>query len=491
MESVNKEQLTISETHPWRVIPSLIDGLVPLQRKVLHTLLQQKSRREIKVDQLAGSVTALFTRNVDHQEIEESIIKLAQSFVGANNINYLEPLGWFGSRRQGGKDAAKGRFIYTKLSDLTCVVFSAQDESILIRRLRKNKPGEPRTYVPALPTILVNGYNASGHDWQTCIPPYNPKDIIQNLRRRVRGNSKSDMQPMKPWFRSWTGQVENVNQTHYSMAGKTERISENVVEVTELPPRLWTQDFKSQLDKLASEPSPTVKTYTEHPATRGVRFVIELEDSHKDATIQRSLEARLGLHKIITTDNLVALDASGQVQKYATDLDILEDFFLSRFRSYERKRYLQFSTMRQDLTKWTDQSRFVKLLLGGDINIAEDRDILVANLIQHGLIPVENYDNIFVTKKRKRDVDCKPTVLGYEHLFDMTVASMMPGPMHELELLITSKKEEIAELEQKSVEDMWEADLDAIEEAWNQQLEFDRTHPHPICKRCRGLGCAP
>ncbi|KAG9656767.1 type II DNA topoisomerase, partial [Aureobasidium melanogenum] len=489
MASVNKEQLNISETHPHRFIPSVRDGLVPTQRKILHTLLQQKSRKEIKVDQLAKNVSAFFTHAPGQSEIQEDIIKLAQNFVGANNINYLKPDGWFGSRREGGKDAADGRFIYTQLSDVTRSIFLEEDDCLLARRMRKGKPGEPKTYTPVLPTILVNGYEASGQGWQTRIPPYDPREIIENLRKRMRGDSKGVMQSMQPWFRSWTGNVETIDQGQYSLEGKMHRISENVMEITELPPRLRTQDFKSELDIYISEPQSQIKSYTEHPASQGVRFELVTTDQDMDPAAQRDLEAKLCLHKTITTDSLVALDDRGNVQKYATDLDILEEFYLLKSQAYKWRKFLQLSALKKDLTRWTDQSKFAKLLLGGDLDISQDRDTLVGDLIHHGLIPVENFDDLIPSKKRKRDVDSNPAVPGYEHLFEMTVASMLPGPMKELETLIASKKAQIAELEQTSVEEMWEDDLVAFEEAWERQLEHDRQNPPRTCERCEWLGC--
>jgi hypothetical protein len=63
MASVDKAQLAIAETRPWRVIPSLNDGLVPLQRKILHTLLLPKSQKEIKVVELTSKVTVLYTND--------------------------------------------------------------------------------------------------------------------------------------------------------------------------------------------------------------------------------------------------------------------------------------------------------------------------------------------------------------------------------------------------------------------------------------------
>jgi DNA topoisomerase-2 len=492
MARVDKEQLEIAESHPWRVLPSVKDGLIPPQRKVLHTLLQQKLRKEIKVSELAGKVALLYTDEPDQHEIEQGIIKLAQTFVGANNINYLEPNGWFGSRREGGKDAAEGRYIYTKLSAMTRFVFPEGDESHLARRIRKGKQGEPRTYEPVLPMILVNGYQASGPDWQTQIPPYNPRDIIENLRRRMRGTSKNDMRSMQPWFRDWTGQVEELDRTHHTLAGKILKTSENVMEVTELPPRLWTKDFRSELNKHMSGPSPRFKSYTEHPAITGVRFVIELNDCSMDGAYPKDLEADLHLHKTIATNNLVAMDAAGQIQKYATELDILEDFYVFKLRSFSWKKTRQLLAMRQDLKRWEDQSRFAELLLGGDLDISQDRDTLVNTLIRLDFSPVENYDDIVIpTRKRKRNVDVSHAVPGYEHLFEMTVSSMMPGPMQELCLLIAKKKADMVELERKPIKDMWEADLQMIEEEWDRQLEYDRTHPRESsCKRCGGLGCS-
>ena len=41
-----------------------------------------------------------------------TIINLAQNFVGSNNINILQPIGQFGTRLHGGKDAASPRYIY-------------------------------------------------------------------------------------------------------------------------------------------------------------------------------------------------------------------------------------------------------------------------------------------------------------------------------------------------------------------------------------------
>ena len=43
------------------------------------------------------------------QSLMSTIVNLAQTFVGSNNVNLLQPLGQFGTRLHGGKDAASAR----------------------------------------------------------------------------------------------------------------------------------------------------------------------------------------------------------------------------------------------------------------------------------------------------------------------------------------------------------------------------------------------
>ena len=54
-----------------------------------------------------------------------------QNFVGSNNINLLQPNGQFGTRLQGGKDAASPRYIFTKLAEITRYIFPKSDDDIL------------------------------------------------------------------------------------------------------------------------------------------------------------------------------------------------------------------------------------------------------------------------------------------------------------------------------------------------------------------------
>lgn len=56
---------------------------------------------------------------------------MAQDFVGSNNINLLMPIGQFGTRSMGGKEAASPRYIFTNLSQLARLLYSEEDDPLL------------------------------------------------------------------------------------------------------------------------------------------------------------------------------------------------------------------------------------------------------------------------------------------------------------------------------------------------------------------------
>jgi DNA topoisomerase-2 len=63
--------------------------------------------------------------------LQSTIIALAQNFVASNNINLLLPIGQFGTRNQGGKEAASPRYIFTALSPVTRHLFPESDDNCL------------------------------------------------------------------------------------------------------------------------------------------------------------------------------------------------------------------------------------------------------------------------------------------------------------------------------------------------------------------------
>lgn len=91
------------------------------------------------------------TKSIDFQtSLMMTIVGLAQNFVGSNNLNFLQPLGQFGTRLHGGKDSASPRYIFTMLRSAVDVYLfeKSLDESAVAKCLATLQPPGP----PSFPT---------------------------------------------------------------------------------------------------------------------------------------------------------------------------------------------------------------------------------------------------------------------------------------------------------------------------------------------------
>ena len=334
---VNKELILFSMADNLRSIPSVVDGLKPGQRKVLYACFKKNLKKDMKVVELAGYVSGLTAYQHGDTSLQQTIVGLAQTFVGSNNVNCLEPSGNFGSRLQGGSDSASARYIYTRLSPFVRRVFHPLDEPILKYNTDDNRTIEPEVYVPVVPMILVNGADGIGTGWSSSIPNYNPEDIVKNLRLMMNGQEPEEM---VPWFRDFKGKVTMMGPDRYKFSGIITQTGDSEVEITELPIRMWTQDFKDKLvDIIKAEKVPSwIRDYDDYNTHKSVHFVVRLEEKHMKIALEEGLEEKFKLSKSIATSNLVAFDAEGRITKYATVEDILREFYQLRLKFYTKRK---------------------------------------------------------------------------------------------------------------------------------------------------------
>ena len=152
---VNRELILFSRYDNMRSIPSLVDGFKIGQRKILFGCFKRKLKAEIKVSQLSGYVSEHSAYHHGEQSLSGTIVKMAQNYVGSNNINILYPSGQFGTRLEGGKDAASARYIFTTLTQITRSLFHPEDDAVLDYLDEDGMSIEPKYYVPIIPMVLI------------------------------------------------------------------------------------------------------------------------------------------------------------------------------------------------------------------------------------------------------------------------------------------------------------------------------------------------
>lgn len=482
---INKELILFSMADNERSIPSVIDGFKPGQRKVLYTCFRRNLKKDVKVVELAGSVSGLTAYSYGETSLQQTIVGLAQNFVGSNNINCLEPSGNFGSRLQGGSDAASARYIYTRLSPFARKIFNQADEALLEYNLDDGKEIEPKSYIPILPMILVNGADGIGTGWSTSIPNYSPEDIVENLKLRMAGSGKDDMRPMKPWFRGFKGEIEDIGNDRFRFSGIIQKTGDNEVEITELPVRLWTQDFKDRLeDIIKAEKTPSfIKDYTEYNTPVRVHFIIHLDDKHMNVSMEKGLEDAFKLSRTMATTNLVAFDAEGRIHKYATPLDIMEEFYGTRMEMYEKRKRHLLAEIESELERMNNQARFIQMIINGKLVISRKKKQALVNELreqefkaipkiidakkQGEFEPTVNEDEDTEEMKQNQEVGAA----DYDYLLGMAIWSLTQERIDRLLKQVGDKEAEHKVLIDTSPKQLWDVDLDAFIEEWRFQLD--------------------
>ena len=121
------------------------------------------------------------------QSLNQTIVSMAQDYVGSNNLNLLQPNGQFGTRLLGGKDSASPRYIYTCLAPITHTIMKNEEESLLQAQYEEGIRIEPVCFLPVVPMVLINGATGIGTGWSTTIPNHNPIEIVDRMIMKLKG----------------------------------------------------------------------------------------------------------------------------------------------------------------------------------------------------------------------------------------------------------------------------------------------------------------
>ncbi|XP_022236332.1 DNA topoisomerase 2-alpha-like isoform X2 [Limulus polyphemus] len=477
---INKELILFSNMDNERSIPSLVDGLKPGQRKVIFTCFKRNDKREIKVAQFAGSVAELSAYHHGENSLMATIINLAQNFVGSNNINLLQPIGQFGTRLQGGKDSASPRYIFTMLSPLAKHIFSSLDEPLLNHLYEDNQKIEPEFYVPIIPMILVNGAEGIGTGWSTKIPNYNPREIVENLRRMIVGE---EPKLMKPWFKNFRGSIEQLDSQRFVISGEVAILGTNKLEITELPVRTWTQSYKEQvLEPMVhgtEKTKPIIIDYKEYHTDTTVKFLITINEDKLAELEHQGLHKVFKLQSTVNTTSMVLFDHTGVLRKYESPQEILTEFFTVRLEYYaKRKAYLE-GMFGAETNKLENQARFILEKIEGKVVVENKKKVdLIRTLVERGYDsdPVKAWKKAALKQQLEKegtmmdesessdDEEGEAAGPDFDYLLGMNMWSLTKEKKDELLKKRDEKRKELEDLKQKSPADLWQSDLQSFME---------------------------
>lgn len=458
---INKDLIHFSHEDNLRSIPDLVDGLKPSQRKILYGAFKRKlDNDEIKVAQLSGYISEHTGYHHGEASLQGAIINMAQNYCGSNNINLLYPSGNFGTRRLGGKDAASPRYIFTQLSSLTRNIFISNDEFVLENVIEEGDIVEPVRYYPIIPMILVNGSEGIGTGYSTNIPPFNPLDIIINIKAYIGGTPIDKLIELKPWYSGFEGQIEkNIdkkNQLKYISYGKYEQIDEYTLKITELPIGTWTQTYIDYLSKLIEE-GIMLSDYENNCGNHKIDFKLYFRNGELQKLLKtNSIEEKLKLTSSIQVSNM-HLYKNNEIVKYSNPNNIIKDYADIRLEIYKKRKNYLIKVLENELDLLKYRRKFIKEVISNKLIISKkQKQVLIQELEE------KEYPEL------STNINLKPS---YDYLVGMSMWTLTLEKIDELESNYNLKKQELDNYKNKTIESLWLEELDTLENSYKKWFE--------------------
>lgn len=307
-----------------RSICNILDGLKPVQRRALYSATKLCKNDFVKVTKLAG-YTMQFHPHGD-TAISDAICNMAQRFSAATNVNYFDGKGAFGSKISGpGNAIASPRYVAVKLNDNFEKIMYTDYELIEMQPSYDGCDSEPKTFLPLLPSILLNPISGIAVGFACDILPRKLEDIIHCQLAHLEG--KGFREPL-PYFEGFEGELKKVGDTVYEVRGKFTRSGRKLI-ITELPIGYNREKYVQILDTL--EENNVITSYTDD-CTKSFHFTINLKEEMTDAQIYDKFKLISNLH-----ENMTVIWFNGKVKK-TTFTEVIQEFTDYRFKLF-LKRY--------------------------------------------------------------------------------------------------------------------------------------------------------
>ncbi len=457
------EMIKFSHADCARSIPSGIDGLKESQRKILYAVRKRKlnfSGKSLKVAQLSGYTAENSNYHHGEQNLQDTIVGMASGFIGTNNIPLLYPDGGFGTRLEGGKDAASARYIFTKKEALTDYIFRSEDDPLLTPVNDDGDLVQPEHYIPIIPMILANGCLAGiGTGWSCTVPCFNPLDIIESIRIWIDNDGEVMLEEpdtgeiccllpdLVPWYRGFKGEISASGNDRYITEGIITRGNKkNTVEITELPIGMWTNRFKESCEDLVI--NKKLKAIKNYSSTQDVNFI--LTESPDGISCNKG---NMKLHTYLYTSNMVLFNEKDQLKKFDTPQEIIDKFCVVRLKYYDLRKKHQIKSLEKRLRILGNKERFI------------------TEVIKKTIPVMEQDESMTIEQLEKRRYDKDPEDDNYNYLLRLPIRTSTTNKVKELKNDITGIKKELSTLQKTKIQDIWLRELKELEKKYEKWLE--------------------
>lgn len=311
-----------------RAIPDVRDGLKPVQRRILYSMLQQGIRPDADFRKCAGVVGDTMGKYHPHGDsaIYETLVRMGQDFT--RGITFITPQGNFGTLDD---PPAAYRYTECKLSPAAMDMVSEIDEETVDFSPTFDGLREEPTVLPALiPSLLVNGTTGIAVGMATNMPTHNLCEVYSAIelvmkQRRPKPTVDELMAVLPgPDFPSGGILIDDGLRDAYETGRGTVRIrakaetvkltrSREALVISELPYMVGPEKVITKINELASvgklpgvDEREGAKNLSDK--TSGLRIQIDLRPGASAKAVLANLYRMTPLEETFGINNVVLVD---------------------------------------------------------------------------------------------------------------------------------------------------------------------------------------
>lgn len=372
-----------------RALPCVIDGLKPVQRKILYTA-NKSARGFINTGAFGGFVKAVGGYEKGDKSVEDATIKMVQNFAGSNNVPWMEGDGTFGNRFVP-HGAAASRYTKVRLSE-NFYSFYTDSELHAYTPGRDDEFFEPDFYLPIIPTILLNGPKGIAVGYDCEFQPYKATDITGNVLRVVKGKAQKTM---VPYFEGYKGKIVPAVGTHeWIMYGVIEKVNSTTFRITEVPTETSLEKYVGVLNKLVDD--GYIKDFEDRCGGDKFDFIISV--TRENGTLMESMNydnlmAKFKLRRVLK-QRLNTISENNGLLRFQTANEIIAYFTKFRLGVMERRKTYHIEKLANELEWLQYKLSFMRIVIDGDFIFANFKNKKAMEKNLGNWVPKEYIDRL-------------------------------------------------------------------------------------------------
>jgi DNA gyrase/topoisomerase IV subunit A len=361
-----------------RAIPSVIDGMKMVHRKLVYSMLNEYAGKKVKLADLSG----ISKLGYHHGETSAASAAVTITADWNNNCPIFTGHGNFGSRLV--TDAAAPRYIFATISPDFKKFFV--DTEIVPKSLDEESP-EPQYYLPIIPWVLVNGLEGIAVGFKCSILPRSIKDITDATRAYLKNQTKfiEANEPIKPTFPHFRGEVIQHSVNQWKTRGIISYIGKNFFEISELPIGYDRETYVTFLNDLCDK--DLIKDYEDSCSKNGFGFKIKVSLAQKEA-IEKDPFKYFKLEKI-HTEILTTLGSDGKLKIFQSVAELIAYFCDFRLTMFRIKIEYDKAEVKKDIERLFYKRKFVNSVVNNDIDLKKTSKQQLLDFIENKISPEE------------------------------------------------------------------------------------------------------